>query len=157
MVVGGESSRTPPLAAAHRRLASSAGLFRRGPVRTDRTIFAGKILGRRAQWAVKPLSRHGWRSGHRVGVPSKKIVRFQRHFGLWGSFLGKNCKSIVGKGSLLQLQKEANKGNPDSPPHARAPHRTRTRTQHSALCTPARPRPVGQTRSRRTREARGAL
>src|SRR4051812_43372442 len=83
---------------------------------------------------------------------------------LWfvGVIFRKKLQIYCREGELVAVAKRGQQREPGfSPPRARtAPHthsHSALSTQHSALCTPARPRPVGQTRSRRTREARGAL
>src|SRR3954468_24564116 len=69
----GDFSRPPPQMAEEISVHRPTAVVRRGPAnfsgeppfRTDWTIFAGKIIGRRGSWAVNPLSRHGWRPSHR--------------------------------------------------------------------------------------------
>src|SRR5205809_4009779 len=40
----------------------------------------------------------------KIGEASQNFVRLQRHFGCWGSFLTKNCESIIGVGKLQELE-----------------------------------------------------
>src|SRR3954470_6211981 len=69
----GDFSRPPPQMAEEISGHRPTVVVRRGPAnfsgeapfRTDWTIFAGKIIGRRGSWAGNALGRHGWRPSHR--------------------------------------------------------------------------------------------
>src|SRR4051812_19237797 len=71
--MSGDFSRPPPQMAEEISGHRPTAVVRRGPAnfsgeapfRTDWTIFAGKIIGRRGSWAVNPLGRYGWRPSHR--------------------------------------------------------------------------------------------
>src|SRR5438270_6174013 len=64
------------------------------------------LVGRGFDWARGGLG-HGNKDpvgGPWVGEASQNFVRLQRHFGCWGSFLTKNCESIIGVGKLQELE-----------------------------------------------------
>src|SRR3954470_16413097 len=87
----GDFSRPPPQMAEEISGHRPTAVVRRGPTnfsgkapfRTDWTIFAGKIIGRRGSWAVNPLGRHVGGSSHPLpppagGRPASSGVLFHR-------------------------------------------------------------------------------
>src|SRR5881628_2400117 len=77
-----------------------ANLAVAGPDRATASL-VGDFPRPGAVWAMPTRTRS---VDHGLAVASQNFVRLQRHFGCWGSFLTKNCESIIGVGKLHELE-----------------------------------------------------